>query len=79
VTGRALRRRLASGVMTGLVVVLCFLAVLPLLFILGDLVAKGASSIDWAFFTRNPVPRAMSAAGSRTPSSAPASSSGWRR
>ena len=55
-TGRALRRRLASGVMTGLVVVLCFLAVLPLLFILGDLVAKGASSIDWAFFTRNPVP-----------------------
>jgi len=56
VTGRALRRRLASGAMTGLVVALCFLAVLPLLFILGDLVAKGASSIDWAFFTRNPVP-----------------------
>jgi phosphate transport system permease protein len=56
VTGPALRRRLASGVMTGLVVVLCFLAVLPLLFILGDLVAKGASSFDWAFFTRNPVP-----------------------
>jgi len=56
VTGRALRRRLASGIMTGLVVTLCLLAVLPLLFILGDLVAKGASSIDWAFFTRNPVP-----------------------
>jgi phosphate transport system permease protein len=55
-TGRALRRRLASGIMTGLVVTLCLLAVLPLLFILGDLVAKGASSIDWAFFTRNPVP-----------------------
>jgi phosphate transport system permease protein len=43
-------------VCTAAVAVLCALAVLPLLFILGDLVAKGASSIDWSFFTRNPVP-----------------------
>ena len=54
-TPSAWRRRLASAVMTGAVAVLCFLAVAPLLFILGDLIAKGASSIDWAFFTRNPV------------------------
>ena len=53
---RVLRRRAASAVCTAAVAVLCALAVLPLLFILGDLVTKGASSIDWSFFTRNPVP-----------------------
>ncbi len=31
-------------------------AVLPLLLILGTLIVKGASSIDWAFFTRIPAP-----------------------
>jgi len=56
VRARVLRRRAASAVFTTAVAVLCALAVLPLLFILGDLVAKGASSIDWSFFTRNPVP-----------------------
>jgi phosphate transport system permease protein len=50
------RRRLGSAIMTGLVAVLCLLAILPLLFIFADLVAKGASSIDWNFFTRGPVP-----------------------
>lgn len=50
------RRRVASRVMTGLVVVLCVLAVLPLFLILGDLIIRGASSLDWAFFTQNPVP-----------------------
>lgn len=53
---RATRRRLASGFMTGVVIALCVLAVLPLLFIFGDLVAKGASSIDWDFFTKSPAP-----------------------
>ena len=53
---RAVRRRLTSGLMTGVVIALCVLAVLPLLFIFGDLVAKGASSIDWDFFTKGPVP-----------------------
>jgi phosphate transport system permease protein len=42
--------------MTGVVAGLCLLAVLPLVFILGDLIAKGASSIDWNFFTKSPVP-----------------------
>ena len=53
---RRLRRRLINGVMTTLVGVLSFVAVLALLLILGHLIAKGASSLDWAFFTRNPVP-----------------------
>jgi phosphate transport system permease protein len=42
--------------MTTLVIILSFTAVLALVLILGNLIAKGASSIDWAFFTQNPVP-----------------------
>ena len=60
--GRA-RRRLASGVMTGLVALLSFCAVLALLLILGNLAAKGASSLDWSFFVRNPVPAGQSGGG----------------
>jgi phosphate transport system permease protein len=51
-----LRRRVWSGIMTGVVIGLCALAILPLAFILGDLIAKGASSLDWSFFTKGPVP-----------------------
>jgi phosphate transport system permease protein len=42
--------------MTGLVAVLSGVAVLALVLILGHLVAKGASSLDWNFFVKNPVP-----------------------
>jgi phosphate transport system permease protein len=42
--------------MTGLVALLSFVAVLALVLILGDLVAKGASSLQWSFFVKNPVP-----------------------
>jgi len=49
-------RRLKSGLMVGLMVVMVVVAVLPLLLILGTLVAKGAGSISVAFFTRMPVP-----------------------
>ena len=38
-------------------------AVLALLLILGHLVAKGASSLDWSFFTKNPVPAGTSGGG----------------
>ena len=55
-SARRLRRRAASALMTGLVGILSFVAVLALVLILGDLMAKGASSLDWSFFTRNPVP-----------------------
>lgn len=49
-------RRLKSGVMVALMVGAVVIAVLPLLLILGTLVAKGASSLNLAFFTRTPVP-----------------------
>ncbi len=62
-SGRALRRQLASRAMTAVVVVLSFTAVLALLLILGNLVLKGASSIDWAFFTKSPVPAGQSGGG----------------
>jgi phosphate transport system permease protein len=63
VIGRGARRRIASGIMTGVVAGLCLLAILPLLFIFGDLIAKGASSIDWNFFTRSPAPAGDSGGG----------------
>lgn len=55
-TAGTFRRHLTSRIMTALVVLLSFTAVLALVLILGDLIAKGASSIDWAFFTKSPVP-----------------------
>ena len=60
---RRLRRRIVSGTMTALVAVLSFVAVLALVLILGYLVAKGASSLDWSFFVRNPVPAGQSGGG----------------
>jgi phosphate transport system permease protein len=48
-------RRAKSAVLTGVVIVLCALAVLPLLLIFADLVHKGVTSLDWNFFTRSPV------------------------
>jgi len=63
VSARTVRRRIASGVMTGIVAVLSFTAVLALVLILADLIAKGASSIDWAFFTKSPVPAGESGGG----------------
>jgi len=63
VSSRALRRHLISRLMTGLVIVLCSLAVLALVLIMGNLVIKGASSIDWAFFTKSPVPAGQTGGG----------------
>lgn len=60
---RRVRRRLVNGLMTSMVGVLSFLAVLALLLILGNLVVKGASSLDWNFFTKNPVPAGESGGG----------------
>ena len=60
---RTLRRQFMSGLMTGLVTLLCGVAVLALLLILGDLVLKGASSLDWAFFTKDPVPAGQTGGG----------------
>ncbi len=62
-SARAVRRRLKSGTMTGIVAALAILAVLPLLLIFGDLIHKGASSIDWNFFVKSPVPAGESGGG----------------
>ncbi len=62
-SARATRRRVASGVMTGLVGLLCAAAVLPLLFIFADLVHKGATSLNWSFFTHTPVPMGQTGGG----------------
>ncbi len=62
-SARRLRRRIVSGAMTALVAALSFVAVLALVLILGYLVAKGASSLDWSFFVKNPVPAGQSGGG----------------
>lgn len=53
---RAGRRRLSSAIMTGVVAALCVAAVVPLLFIFGNLIAKGAGAIDLDFFRKTPMP-----------------------
>ena len=62
-SARRLRRRVVSGLMTGLVGVLSLGAVLALVLIVGHLIAKGASSLDWRFFVANPVPAGQSGGG----------------
>jgi len=49
-------RRLASNGMVGLMIVAVVLAILPLFFILLDLLVKGASSLSPDFFTKMPAP-----------------------
>ena len=49
-------RRLVSDAMVGLMVLAVAAALLPLFFILFDLVMKGAGSLSWEFFTRTPAP-----------------------
>jgi phosphate transport system permease protein len=52
---RTTRRRLLSHVMTGATVACAILALLPLFAIFADLVLRGASSINWDFFVKNPA------------------------
>lgn len=51
---RRARRRIMSRVWTGATVLAALLALLPLFAIFIDLVLKGASSINWAFFVETP-------------------------
>ena len=60
---RAARRRLRSRIMTAATVAAAVLAVLPLAAIFLDLVARGASSINFAFFVENPVPAGQTGGG----------------
>lgn len=56
-------RLLKSRIMTGAVMLCVVLAVLPLVLILGTLLAKGASSLSVDFFTKMPVPAGESGGG----------------
>jgi len=49
-------RHVVSGAMIGLTYLAALLATLPLILILGHIVAKGASSLSLAFFTHMPRP-----------------------
>ena len=49
--------------MVGLMIFAVIVAVLPLLFILGSLILRGASSLSVAFFTRMPVPQGETGGG----------------
>ena len=62
-SGRITTRRIKSGFFTGVVTLLCFLAVLPLFLIFADLVHKGASSINWDFFVKIPAPSGQAGGG----------------
>ncbi len=64
-TGAARRamRRGVSNLMVGLMIAAVVVAVLPLVFILATVIIKGASSLNFAFFTRLPVPAGESGGG----------------
>ncbi|CAN5901900.1 phosphate ABC transporter permease PstA [soil metagenome] len=56
-------RRLVSNAMVGLMVVAVVVALLPLFFILLDLVVRGAGSLSVDFFTKMPAPAGESGGG----------------
>jgi phosphate transport system permease protein len=60
---RTRRRKALSFLMLGLSAVFTALAVSVLFFVLGFLLVKGGSSIDWAFFTELPKPVGESGGG----------------
>jgi phosphate transport system permease protein len=49
-------RRIKDRMMVGLLYAATGIAVLPLFLILLNLIVKGAGSLNWAFFTKTPVP-----------------------
>jgi phosphate transport system permease protein len=53
---RRVLRRVASNAMVGLMIAAVVIAILPLFFILLDLIAKGAGSLSLDFFTQLPAP-----------------------
>jgi phosphate transport system permease protein len=52
----SLGRRLTDHLMTALAVLCVIIVLAPLIAIFGDLVYRGASSLNWAFFTQTPKP-----------------------
>jgi phosphate transport system permease protein len=55
-TARHKYRKIKSAVMVGVTIASTIIALLPLFLVLGYLISKGASSLNWAFFTNMPSP-----------------------
>ncbi len=53
---RLFLRKLKSDLMVGLTLLATVIALVPLFLVLGYLLSKGASSVNWDFFTKLPVP-----------------------
>jgi phosphate transport system permease protein len=53
---RRLLRKFKSDFMVALTVLATVLGLVPLFLVLGYLLSKGASSVNWNFFTRMPAP-----------------------
>jgi phosphate transport system permease protein len=53
---RRFLRKLKSNFMVGLTVLATVVALVPLFLVLGYLLSKGATSVNWNFFTRMPAP-----------------------
>jgi phosphate transport system permease protein len=58
-----MRRRLTDHLVTVLAILTVVIVLAPLIAIFGDLVYKGASSVNWAFFTKTPKPVGESGGG----------------
>ena len=52
----SLRRKSMNTLVTGVSILSTVIVLVPLVAILGYLIYKGASSLNWAFFTKIPVP-----------------------
>ena len=63
IAAHATRRKIVNVVMLGLTAVATLVTVSVLFFILGYLLVKGGSSINWAFLTRLPTPVGESGGG----------------
>jgi len=50
------RRNFSNHLVTALSILSTIVVLVPLIAVLGYLIYKGASSLNWAFFTRVPVP-----------------------
>jgi phosphate transport system permease protein len=56
-------RKIKSNLMVGVTVAATVIALVPLFLVLGYLLAKGASSLNWDFFTKMPTPVGQSGGG----------------
>jgi phosphate transport system permease protein len=52
----SLRRRLSNGLAVGLITLAALVVTVPLFLILGTVIVRGASGLNWAFFTQIPKP-----------------------